>query len=181
MKSALIILFAVLPFFSAIGQTHIEITPELLKKIKQTIEKEIPGLKQQLEKKQISPVEIEFTIDTFRAERFMKEYINLTQSDFGMRDAAYETANVYDGLLNKYYKKLLSVLKGDDKKVLIKTQKAWLTFRDNENELVGTISKDEYAGGGTLQQLTESSIYLELIKNRTIAIFDHYTRATQTY
>jgi uncharacterized protein YecT (DUF1311 family) len=181
MKSALIILFTVLSFLSVIGQTPAEITPELLKKMKQNIEKEIPKLKQQLEKSEVNPVEIEFTIDTFRAERFMKEYLNLTQSDFGMRDAAYETANIYDSLLNKYYKKLSGVLKGDDKKVLIKTQKAWLTFRDSENELVGTISKDEYSGGGTLQQLTESSIYLELIKNRAIAIFNHYARATQTY
>jgi uncharacterized protein YecT (DUF1311 family) len=181
MKSSLIILFAILSFFSVVGQTPMEITPELLKKIKQNIEKEVPKLKQQLEKEKVNPVEIEFSADTFRTERFMDEYLKLTQSDFGMRDAAYETASMYDSLLNKYYKKLLGVLKADDKKVLIKAQKAWLAFRDSENELVGTISKDEYSGGGTLQQLSESSIYLKLIKNRTIAIFEHYARATQSY
>jgi hypothetical protein len=37
------------------------------------------------------------------------------------------------------------------------------------------------SGGGTMQQLTESSMYMDLIKNRTIAIFEHYTRATQGY
>jgi uncharacterized protein YecT (DUF1311 family) len=111
----------------------------------------------------------------------MEEYIELDFSDFGMRDAGYKTAKLYDSLLNKYYKNLSTTLQGEDKKVLIQAQKAWITFRDSEFKLVETISKDEYSGGGTMQQLTEASEYLDLIKSRTIAIFDHYIRATQNY
>lgn len=141
-----LVLFAVLFHFYATGQTPVSVTPELQKKIKQDIEKEIPFLKQRLEKELINPVQIEFILDTFRAERFMTKYIDLDYSDFGMRDAGYKTAKLYDSLLNKYYKKLLAVLKPGDRKALIQAQKAWLAFRDCEFKLVEIISKEEYAG-----------------------------------
>ena len=181
MKSIFTTFAGLLLFLKIIGQTPVEVTPELRKKIKQNIEKEVSNFKVRLEKEKVNPAEIEFTLDTFGVERFMEKYIEFDFSEFGMRDAGYETANEYDMLMNKYYKKLLSVLKGDDKKLLIQSQKAWLVFRDTETKLVGAISKDEYSGGGTMQQLTESSEYLALIKNRTIAVFEHYIRATQSY
>lgn len=163
------------------AKTPVEVTPALQKNIISDIDKEIPKLKQRLEKAKENAVHIEFTIDTFRIERFMTKWIALDYSDFGMRDAGYATAKIYDSLLNKYYKMLLTVLKGDDKKTLVQAQKAWLAFRDGESKLVGTISKEDYSGGGTMQQLTESSEYLNLIRDRTIALFQHYVRATQSY
>ena len=111
----------------------------------------------------------------------MTDRLQQDNSDFGMSDATYKIATLYDSLLNKYYKKLSGVLKGDDKKDLTQAQKSWITFRDNETKLVATISKDQYSGGGTMQRLTESSEYLTLIKNRVITLFEHYLRATQTY
>jgi uncharacterized protein YecT (DUF1311 family) len=159
----------------------VEVTPDLQKRIMLTIDKEVFKLKQQLEKDGDNAVYIEFKVDTFRVEQFMVKWIEIDNGDFGMRDAAYATAKLYDSLLNKYYKKLLNVLKGGDKKALVQAQKTWLSFRDNETKLVETISKDEYSGGGTLQQLTEASEYLSLIKNRTITLFEHYLRATRSY
>jgi uncharacterized protein YecT (DUF1311 family) len=159
----------------------IEVTPEIQRKIRGEIEKEIPRFKQKLEVAKENPVRIEFAIDTFRLERFMDKWIDLDYGDFGMRDACYAGAKLYDSLLNNYYKKLLEVLKGDDKQVLIQAQRSWLAFRDSEFRLVETISKDEYSGGGTMQQLTEASEYLDLVRNRVVTIFDHYVRATQSY
>jgi uncharacterized protein YecT (DUF1311 family) len=159
----------------------VELAPELQKKIMQDIDKEVPKLKQRLEKAKENAVHIEFAADTFRVERFMAKWVDLDYRDYGMRDAGYTTAKLYDSLLNKYYKKLLTVLKGDDKKALVQAQKAWLAFRDNETKLVETISKDDYSGGGTMQDLTEATEYLNLIKNRTIALFEHYVRATQSF
>lgn len=159
----------------------VEVTPELQKKIMQDIDKEVPKLKQRLGKDGDNAVHVEFTVDTFRVERFMAKWIDLDFGDFGMRDAGCATAKLYDSLLNKYYKKLLTVLKGEDKKALVQAQKAWLAFRDGETKLVEAISKDEYSGGGTMQQLTEASEFLNLIKSRTIALFEHYVRATQSY
>jgi uncharacterized protein YecT (DUF1311 family) len=158
-----------------------EVTPALQKNIMMDIDKEIPKLKQLLEKAKENAVNVEFTVDTFRVEHFMAKWVALDYGDFGMRDAGYATAKLYDSLLNKYYKMLLTVLKGDDKKTLVQAQKAWLAFRDGETKLVETISKDNYSGGGTMQQLTEASEYLNLVKSRTIALFEHYVRATQSY
>lgn len=159
----------------------IEVTSELQKKIMQDIDNEVPKLKQRLSKDGDNAVHAEFTVDTFRLESFMTKWVDLDYGDFGMRDAGYATAKLYDSLLNKYYKKLLMALKGEDKKALVQAQKAWLAFRDSETNLVEIVSKDEYSGGGTMQQLTEASEYLNLIKNRTIALFEHYIRATQSY
>jgi uncharacterized protein YecT (DUF1311 family) len=159
----------------------VEVTPDLQKRIMQDIDKEVPKFKQRLAKVGGDTIYVEFTLDTFRVGRFMAKWVDLDYGDFGMRDAGYATAKLYDSLLNKYYKKLLAVLKGEDKKALIQAQKAWLLFRDGETKLVETISKDEYSGGGTMQQLTEASEYLHLVKNRTISLFEHYVRATQTY
>ncbi len=163
------------------ASAQIEVSAETKTKINQRIETETAALKQKLEKMKENPVVLEFTLDTFRVERSMAEYLKLKQADFNMRDVAYQTASLYDSLLNKYYKKLLGVLKGDDKKVLVQAQKAWMSFRDGDSNLAGVISKDDYSGGGTMQQLAESSGYLNLVKSRALAIFNHYARATQSY
>ncbi len=120
-------------------------------------------------------------LNDLQVEKFMEKWVGFDYRDCGMRDAGYAGAKLYDSLLNKYYKKLLATLKGDDKKLLIQAQKDWLAFRDSESKLVETISKDKYSGGGTMQQLTESSKYLALIRDRFLTIFDRYLRATQNY
>jgi len=179
MKPILSILFFLCLHSIIIGQNPTEVTPELKKKISQDIDKEMIVEKARLEKDKVSGINLEFTIDTIRVEKFMEKYIAMDYSDFGMRQAGYETAKLYDLLLNKYYQKLITALKAEDKKILIQAQKAWLSFRDNEFKLVETLSKPEYSGGGTIQQLIESSEYLDLVKKRTIALFNHYLRTIE--
>jgi hypothetical protein len=133
------------------AQPAVSTRTELEKKIKQEVEKEIPKLEQQLKATKVNIVQIEFTLDTFRIELLFQKKLALNFADFSMRDATYQTAKLYDSLLNKYYKKLLAALKGDDKKVLIQAQKNWIAFGDSEFNLVETISKEAYAGGGTMQ------------------------------
>jgi hypothetical protein len=53
----------------------------------------------------------------------MDKWVDLDYRDFGMRDANYAAAHLYDSLLNKYYKKLLAMLKADDKKILIQARR----------------------------------------------------------
>ncbi|MFT3681633.1 MAG: DUF1311 domain-containing protein [Ferruginibacter sp.] len=177
----LFLLIAGLLSFADTVQAQVEVTPAMQQKIKLDINKAAEGIKRKLEQEKENAVVVEFIIDTFKIERLMEECINLDYSTAGMRTAGYLAATAYDSLLNKYYKKLLAILKGDDRKVLILAQKAWIAFRDSEEKLTGIISKDEYSGGGTMQLLVESSAYLDLIKNRTIEIFSHYTRAAQIY
>lgn len=179
MKSLFVI--AALMFISGAckAQVRADQTAELEKKIKQEIDIEIPKIEQQLRKTNTNLAIIEFTLDTLRIEMLMDKRLKSAYSDFGMRDIAYGTAKLYDSLLNKYYKKLLARLQPEDKKVLVKAQKNWIAFRDSESDLISTISKDQYSGGGTMQQLTEASEYLEMVKTRTVAIFNHLARATQ--
>ncbi|HWJ26163.1 MAG TPA: lysozyme inhibitor LprI family protein [Flavisolibacter sp.] len=181
MKKGLFIIGLFISFFSFSqgSQPPMEVTSGLQIKIRQGIEKEITGFRQKLLKDKENAVHIEFAVDTFRVERFMVKCTEIDYSDFGMREATNAGSALYDSLLNKYYKKLSAVLKDDDKKALVQAQRAWLAFRDNEMKLVETISKDQYSGGGTIQQLTEASEYLNLVKERTIVLFEHYVRATQ--
>jgi uncharacterized protein YecT (DUF1311 family) len=80
----------------------------------------------------------------------------------------------YDKLLNKYYKKLLDVLKIEDKEVLIKSQKSWLIFRDNESKLIWTLKKNEYSGGGSIQHILANDEALDFLRNRVIDLFNYY-------
>lgn len=166
--------------FSQTLKEPVEVTPDLLETIKVNIEKDVPRIKKQLENSGENAIRIEFSLDTFKVERLLSKMVELDYSDIGIGNANNEAAKNYDILLNKYYKKLLAVLKGDDKKSLITAQKYWLSFRDSETKLIETISKDEYSGGGTMQQLIESTDYFNLIKSRTIIIFEHYVRAIQS-
>lgn len=158
-----------------------EVTPAIEKKIKQEIETAVLKLKEELKTAKASALSIEFTIDTFQIEQFMGKYISYDYTTAGMSSSAYTAAHQYDSLLNKYYKKLLNVLSAEDKKFLIQAQKSWISYRDNETKLTDIIGKDQYSGGGTIQQLTESSSYLDLIRNRTIDLFHHLQRAMQEY
>lgn len=155
------------------------ISPEKQRQIKRDIDKEVPALKRKLEKLEVDSSLIEFMIDTFRVERFSSRCMELNYSDFAMRDVDYTEAHLYDSLMNKYYKKLLNLLKGEDKKALIQAQKAWLAFRDAEVKLIDKVT--EYSSGGTMQVLAESSAYLDMVQRRTITIFEHYTRASRIY
>jgi uncharacterized protein YecT (DUF1311 family) len=80
----------------------------------------------------------------------------------------------YDKLMNKYYNKLLKLLKPDDKNVLVAAQKAWLKYRDAEFKLIGTMTKEEYSGGGTIQTNIANGRYADITVRRTIEIFNYY-------
>ena len=60
MKKYLIIITGLLLFCSAFGQTPVEVTPEMQRKIKLNIEKDAMNLKKQLEKAKENEVVVEF-------------------------------------------------------------------------------------------------------------------------
>lgn len=156
----------------------VEVTPEISSKIQQQIAKEEVSLTAELKKKKSSDATIEFELDKFRVDAYMQQYMKYDYSTAGMRSATYHAAEQYDSLLNKYYKMLIAALNQADRPKLVAAQRAWLSYRDSELHLIEVLSKEQYSGGGTIQQLVEADNYLVIIKNRTETIFDYYERAT---
>lgn len=151
-----------------------EVTPQVLQQIKADVEKEVPKFKQKLSKKNLTAEQIEFSIDTFKIESIAAHRTGIDYSTMGMNITTIELADSYDKLLNKYYKKLLNILKPEDKKNLIAAQKAWLSFRNAEIKLIGSMTKEEYSGGGSMQSNIANGSQASLIVKRTIDIFNYY-------
>ena len=151
-----------------------EITPQVLQKLKADIEKQIPSFKQKLSKQELTADQIEFSVDTFRIEQLVSKRLDIDYTTAGMNTAVDEMTSSYDRLMNKYYNKLLKALNPDDKKVLITAQKAWLAYRDAEAKLIGTMTKEEYSGGGTIQSTIATDSYSGLVVKRAIEIFNYY-------
>ena len=151
-----------------------EISPENLKKIKAEVEAQIPKLKVTLSKQELNADEIEFKIDTFRIETVASKRMEIDYSTAGINITVDESTTSYDKLMNKYYGKLMKLLKTEDKKILTIAQKAWLVFRDAELKLIGTMTEDQYSGGGTIQSNIRMGQYSSLVIERTKDIFNYY-------
>lgn len=177
----LLVLFSAKSAIAQRSDGPTEVTSALEKKLRKEVANESLVLKRTLLNEELSSFDIEFSLDTFLIERYMEKYIEYDYSTVGMRNSAYDAAYKYDSLLNKYYKKLLAILKPTDKRSLIQAQKSWIAYRDSELKLIDTLSREEYSGGGTVQGLIDSSLNLELIKERLLKIISHIQRATQEY
>jgi uncharacterized protein YecT (DUF1311 family) len=151
-----------------------EITPQILQNLKADIEKQVPAFKQRLSKQDLTVDQIEFSLDTFRIGQLASKRIDIDYSTAGMNMTVEEMTNSYDKLMNKYYNKLLISLKPEDKKVLVNAQRAWIAFRDAESKLIGTMTKEEYSGGGTIQSMIAVGSYSDLVVKRAIEIFNYY-------
>ncbi len=151
-----------------------EITPQVLQKIKADIEKLIPAFKKNLSTQELTTDQIEFSVDTFRIEQIVSKRMGIDYSTVGMNITVDEMTSSYDKLMNKYYNKLLKILKSEDKKTLVSAQKAWLAYRDAEAKLIDTMTKEEYSGGGTIQTNIATGSYSGLVVKRAIEIFNYY-------
>jgi uncharacterized protein YecT (DUF1311 family) len=155
----------------------IEVTGKVQLQLKQEVEKEILTFKKHLVNKE-DTASIAFMVDTFRVERFEAKWLKLNYSDYSMRMATNTAAKMYDDLLNKYYKKLMNMLNAADKKKLLEAQKAWLAYRDSEEGLIIAVDNEAYSGG-TIEGLADASSWLDLVKQRTIMLFDYYEVISQ--
>ncbi len=151
-----------------------EITPQDLQKINADIEKQIPVFKKNIAKRELTADEIEFSLDTFRIKQLVSKQMGIDYSTIGMNAIVNEMTASYDKLMNKYYNKLLKVLKPEDKQTLVVAQRAWIAFRDAEAKLIGAMTKDEYSGGGTIQSMIATGSYSNLVIKRTLDVFNYY-------
>ncbi|RKR82733.1 uncharacterized protein DUF1311 [Mucilaginibacter gracilis] len=170
-----IVALAALLVLSFSLRAQLSFTPEQNKTIANAVEQKLAVFKAKLVNLKVSAIESEFAIDTFKVEHLMAERLNTSYVTSDMIITAGDASRGYDLLLNKYYKKLMSVLKDTDKQVLLQTQKNWIAFRDSESKLIGVIGGDKYTGG-TMQAPIDAELYLQLIKKRTCDIYEHYSR-----
>ena len=163
-------------FFAAKAQLDgpKEITPAVLAQFKKEAATEAMGFKASLNKEDMSADAIEFAADTFMIERIIQKRMDVDYSTVGMNITVDEATKSYDALLNKYYNKILKLLKPEDKKILISAQKAWLFYRDAEKKLMGMLTKEEYSGGGTIQSNIFTGNYNTLVRERAEKIFQYY-------
>lgn len=151
-----------------------EITPQILQKIISEVDKEAKIYEDNLSVEDLSKDLISFSLDTFKIEHIVSKRMDIDYSTAGMNNTMDERTKAYDVLLNRYYNKILKLLKPEDKKALINAQKAWIAYRDAEMKLISTLTKDEYSGGGTIQSNIASGAYSDLVVNRTIELFRYY-------
>lgn len=154
-----------------------QVTPEILAQIKKEVEKDAADYKKTLSPSDYTASQIEFAIDTFTIEHIVSKRMEYDYSTAGMNMAMDEMTQGYDKLLNKYYNKLLKLLKPADQKVLIAAQKAWIAYRNAEGKLIGTMAKDEYSGGGSIQSNIANGRYADVVVSRAIEIFLYYDDA----
>lgn len=148
-----------------------------LTKVRNIVDKETKSYRQKLEKNSDNnAIWVDFSVDTFKIEHTISARMSTEYRTQAMNAIVSDGTIEYDKLLNKYYNKLLAKLNSEDKKVLIATQRAWLSFRDNELKLIGVVGKSEYSGGGTIQSNFDVGDYHEIVKRRTIEIFQHLYR-----
>ena len=126
-------------------------------------------------------LDFNFMLDTSRIEITEEVYLEGELNDFAMRDLSNQAGRSYDELLNKYYKKLSGKLNETNRAVLIRTQKAWIAYRDEELKLFGTIDEASNGGGGTAATIGLASIYRTLTKQRTIDLFNYYKDLVNHY
>ena len=177
MKLTLVFVMTLCCVFFARGQstyTTSLITQDVLNGINQQVEKEIPTFKKSISTLEFSNDQIEFAIDTFRIEHIVSKRMDIDNTTIGMNVTIDQQTTSYDKLMNKYYGKLLKALKPEDKKVLIAAEQSWMAYRDAENNLINTMTKDEYSGGGTIQSNIRMGAYSDLVIQRTIAIFNYF-------
>ena len=163
-----IVLFLFLTICTNITAQSREYSLELEKELNAKVEKLVVDFKKTLNEDE--GFWKRFKLDTFVIERYVDLRMETDYSTQGMNQTMYEAERRYDKLLNIYYKILLEKLQGEDKKVLIDTQKSWIAFKEKEIKLIATLYSDKYTGGGTMYSNIRVGSVFEITKKRTIEL-----------
>lgn len=83
------------------------------------------------------------------------------QTQMEINQTAHNDFKKADTELNKVYKQVMKILNEKEKKLMIKAQKDWLTFRDSHCEF----EIEQYVGG-SIQPLIHSNCLTELTNDR---------------
>lgn len=115
-----------------------------------------------------------FTEDTIRINVFVEEFQNSKYSaattTMGMNWIGNYNLEAYDKLLNRYYKKALSVLQPEIKKKFIESQRTWLTYYLKEKSFIYELNDF----GNHNSSLYCWGYYSTILESRVLFIRDIY-------
>ena len=107
-----------------------------------------------------------------------------TESTAEAVDAQVKTYEAWDKEMNIVYKKLINKIEEIEKKYgeeykgfkasLIKTQKSWIEFRDNE----GDFSQRPF-GRGSMGRVVRAGTRSEMTKDRTLELAEYYDEVSE--
>lgn len=103
-------------------------------------------------------------------DTFYNECIDRNSSTAGMLDCTRQAERMWDAELNKVYDKLLNLLGPAKSQALRESQRAWITFRDQEFLALGDIYS---LLQGTMYLPAQEYSRLRLVKERTL-LLRHY-------
>ncbi len=98
-----------------------------------------------------------------KIEQWLSQKLDTATSTAEMCEALYEAAEMWDKQMNASYKYLMGKLNAEDKASLLKSQRAWLAFRDAERKTHGIVIRREF---GTNTRISIADLYCQMIKSR---------------
>lgn len=111
--------------------------------------------------------------DTAAINKKLDDEMEKADNNMSMAKALSNAVVLYDQLLNDYYKKCLSVIKAEDKKQFIETQRNWITWKENEFKLISLKNSPKYSGFSDLMTGTNLEEQLEIIKARVVNLYNY--------
>ncbi|MFH1152115.1 MAG: lysozyme inhibitor LprI family protein [Nanoarchaeota archaeon] len=116
------------------------------------------------------PIDLD-AINQHEIDKFEEDLIEQDWSTAGMANATLQAMEMWEEEMNKYYELLKEELKGQDREQLIKSQEAWLKFRDEEmkniSNIFGRLS-------GTMYINLRIGTRRELVKQRALDLKHYY-------
>jgi uncharacterized protein YecT (DUF1311 family) len=97
------------------------------------------------------------------------------QTTYGMMECTGRARDAWDAEMNNYYKKLMDVLKPEEKEKLKASQKKWLEYRNAEFE---TSTAVYYGMEGTMWKISAVSRQMEIVRQRALDLMSYYEDLT---
>jgi uncharacterized protein YecT (DUF1311 family) len=170
------IFFFLLISFNAFAQEDrpVAINPIIMERIEKQVNEQLIIFEKACLDEGYTAIEIEFIKDTFKVENILHRQSNIDYSYTGNILALQNASKSYEALMDKYYTKLMKTLGANEQKILMQTQKNWITYRDSEKKMMRTIGIAKYAKDVDSHDQLANGSYCYLLQSRVIALYMAY-------
>lgn len=110
--------------------------------------------------------------EVYSIDKAEEACISKTSSTADMLKCTATAYDAWDKEMNKYYNLLMKKLPIKQKNELLKAQKSWLTFRDNDFTLINNSIREKQ---GTMYLNVASGHRREIVKQRAMQLKEYYS------